>query len=70
LIRIERKNPPRISSAKAAEYLGVTNACLCIWRKQGSGPPYYRFGKRFYYAVKDLDQWIEARAVTPEETAQ
>ncbi|MDX1428931.1 MAG: helix-turn-helix domain-containing protein [Rhodothermales bacterium] len=70
MIKIERRNPPRIGSAKAADYLGVTNACLCIWRKQGTGPPYFRFGSRYYYAVKDLDEWIEACAVTPPGAAQ
>ena len=69
MIKIESKIQTRVSSAKAAEIVGLTNACLCIMRKQGRGPKYYKFGNRYYYDLSELRDWIAARAVDPEAEA-
>ena len=69
MIKIESKIQTRVSSAKAAEIVGLTNACLCIMRKQGRGPKFYKFGARYYYNITELHEWIDARAVDPEAEA-
>lgn len=63
---MSKYQPQRVSSPKAAAYIGVTNAHLCNMRKDGRGPKFYRYGKRYYYAIKDLEEWVEAQAVDPE----
>ena len=69
MIKIESKIQTRVSSAKAAEIVGLTNACLCVMRKQCRGPKYYKFGKRYFYNLSDLHGWIDARAVDPSQAA-
>lgn len=60
---------PRIgamSSADAAEYLGLSPKTLTNWRVRGDGPPYVRHGKtggRVSYRVKDLDAYLEENLV-------
>jgi len=56
----------RLSTAEAAHYLGVHPLTLGNWRKNHTGPPYYRVGRLIQYAVTDLDNYIQGRRVDPE----
>ena len=47
----------RMDVATAARYIGVRKATLAQWRWQGSGPPFIKPGK-IYYFKKDLDEWL------------
>ena len=66
MLTIEGKSKVRIPAAKAAEILGLEISTLCVMRKQGRGPKYYKFGKRYFYNISDLNDWIESCAVDPE----
>lgn len=57
--------PSLLSTAQAAEYLGMQPQTLRKWRVTGDGPPYIRLGDspraRVAYRLKDLDAWLAAR---------
>jgi len=69
MITIEGKTKTRVSATNAAEILGLDTSTLCVMRKQGRGPKYYKFGARYFYNLADLNDWIESCAVDPEGTA-
>ena len=52
-----------LDKEKAAAYLGMEKGALVmrVWRKQ---IPCIRVGRRVFFDVKALDQWIEAQAQT------
>jgi hypothetical protein len=54
-----------VSSAEAAEYLGVDVRLLENWRSQGRGPRYRKFSKLVRYSLADLRAFADARIVDP-----
>ena len=51
-----------ITPRKAAQYLGISEAALRLWRSRGEGPRYFRAGDKLVrYRRADLDGWIESR---------
>ena len=51
-----------LSTAQAAEYLGVRRRTLETWRRNGAGPPFISISKRCVrYRKTDLDRWLEER---------
>ena len=60
-----KRTTERVSGSIAARFLGIPKQTLSDWRKSGYGPKYYKFGKRYYYAWVDLDQFIESCEVDP-----
>lgn len=42
---------------------------LAQWRHRGTGPPFYRLGRKIIYRGEDLNAWAEARRVEPGEKA-
>jgi len=56
-----------ISRSEAATYLGVPEKSLAAWAYQGRGPSYFRVGKYARYRLGDLDAWLEARRVSPDQ---
>lgn len=53
-----------LSTAEAAEYLGVREGTLRFWRHaaDGTGPKSFRVGKKLvYYWQDDLDEWLHAQ---------
>ena len=55
-----------LSSREAAELLGIKPATLDIWRSQGKGPKYLKFGHAVRYAIDDVEAYIEAHQ-SPDE---
>lgn len=54
--------PNVLTPRKAAQYLGISEAALRLWRSRGEGPRYFRAGEKLVrYRRADLDFWIEAR---------
>jgi predicted DNA-binding transcriptional regulator AlpA len=52
----------RLTSKEAAALLGVCGTWLWQRRKEiGTGPDFFRIGKKIYYYRRDLDQWLESR---------
>ena len=47
---------PMISEAAVAIRLGVSKAALRVWRRQGRGPVFCRFGKCVRYSPRDVEQ--------------
>lgn len=57
----------RMNSKSAAAYLGLAEKTLAMKRCDGSGPPFVKRGRVFYYQ-NDLDEWLRRGKVT--STAQ
>ncbi len=55
----------RLTSARrtdepgAALYLGVSERTVRRWRKQMAGPAFHMIGGRAWYAIEDLDSYLE-----------
>lgn len=57
-----------LTPKKAANYVGVSEAVLRLWRSEGKGPRFFRAGEKLIrYRRTDLDSWIEARLSEPTE---
>ena len=55
-----------LTARQAAQYLGVSESALRLWRSRGEGPRYFRAGEKLVrYRRADLDFWIEARLSKP-----
>ena len=51
---------------QAAQYLGISEAALRLWRSRGEGPRHFKAGgKLIRYRRADLDGWIETRFTEP-----
>jgi len=54
-----------LSTADAASYLGLKPQTLRIWRVDGGGPPYIRYGAKgrgtVAYKISDLEAWLDER---------
>ena len=49
------------SSKEIAGLLGITEACLITWRRNGHGPVYVRIGSRkVAYDMRDVNAWLNA----------
>ena len=59
-----------LTPRKAAQYLGISEAALRMWRSEGRGPRFFRAGEKLVrYRRTDLDSWIEARLSQPTPAA-
>jgi hypothetical protein len=63
----EGNGTPRwIDERKASETIGVAVQTLRNWRFQGTGPAYYRAGRRAVrYRLSDIVNFMELRRVKP-----
>ena len=43
----------------------ATRGTLAIWRHQGRGPRYLKFGNRVLYSGADLNAWLDEHIVEP-----
>ena len=49
-----------LRTANAARYCGFSKSTLEKWRCVGGGPPFIRRGKSVFYALDDLDEWLDS----------
>ncbi len=52
-----------LTTIEAAAHVKRTVGALRELRARGTGPAYYRTGRRIYYRAADLDSWILAGRV-------
>ncbi|MGO1550366.1 MAG: helix-turn-helix domain-containing protein [Nesterenkonia sp.] len=60
--------PHLMSTAEAAEYLGISPGTLNNWRSAEVGPDYAVIGRRVRYAAEDIDAWRRAHMVRTRES--
>lgn len=64
-----------LSETEAAEFISTRLGIGCSrWtmlnhRKKGSGPPYYKIGGRCLYRPEDIEAWIDASRIDPQQEA-
>lgn len=47
-----------LSPKNAAAYIDSTEGTLAQWRHRGEGPPYGRIGRKVFYRVEALDDYL------------
>lgn len=57
----ERPNADFLTLSEVADILRVPVNTLRWWRQQGSGPRYFKIGRRLVTTVGDLRVWVEAQ---------
>ena len=50
-----------ISERRVAEELGKSERQLQRWRKKQKGPPSTKIGRRVFYEINKLQEWIEEK---------
>lgn len=50
---------------EAAAYLRKPAATLAAWAYRGTGPEFFRVGRRVLYRRSELDRWLERQRVNP-----
>ena len=60
---MDNKIDPKVAEPEAAAHCGLAPATLATMRCRGSGPPYFKLGRRVVYSLRDLDKWLAARRV-------
>ncbi len=55
----ERPNADFMTLSEVADILRVSVNTLRWWRQQGTGPRYFKIGRRLVTTVGDLATWIE-----------
>ena len=50
----------RVTTAVAAEYVGLAKITLEKYRVHGGGPAFLKIGRRVVYDTRDLDTWLES----------
>lgn len=55
----------RLSSKEAAEYLGVAENTMNVWRssRRWTNLPYIKIGSKVFYWKRDLDAFLESQTV-------
>jgi excisionase family DNA binding protein len=53
------EGPELLTEAEAAELLTVSVVTLARWRKEATGPPWFRLGGRVRYRRDELLAWLE-----------
>ena len=53
--------PTRLSTREASEYLSLPESTLRYYRHIGKGPASYMMGRKVFYDVTDLDEFIRAQ---------
>ena len=55
---------PTLGAKEAAEYLGIQEQTLAVWRCNQRYPlPFIRVGRRIKYRISDLDAFLANRTV-------
>ena len=59
-----------MTTIEAAEYVGLKKPTMERFRFLGQGPAYCKLGGAVRYRKKDLDEWLDSRAVSSVEEAR
>jgi hypothetical protein len=69
LLEAARPPPKLLSQEHAAAYIGVKSPTLAAWRHYGKGPHYLKIGRAAFYRYEDIEKWMDAQRVVPDEEA-
>jgi hypothetical protein len=58
-----------IPDAEAANILGQKPETLAVWRCKGTGPVYYKVGRRIFYTRPDINAYVVSRRRVPAKKA-
>jgi hypothetical protein len=58
-----------IPDAEAAEILGQKPDTLAVWRCKGTGPAFYKVGRRVFYTRSDINAFVVSRRRVPRKKA-
>ncbi len=61
------EHPPSefCSQPEAAAFIGFSQSALEKWRREGTGPRYYRVGRHIRYTYADLTAFLNANPSEP-----
>jgi hypothetical protein len=62
-IEQNRAKAQRVPDTIAAKIIGSKPATMRRWRFEGRGPRYLKLGGKVFYAVSDLDSYVDGRIV-------
>lgn len=51
-----------LTPGEVAEYLGVTRKTLSEWKASSYGPKRIQVGRRVFFRLADVNDWIKSRA--------
>ena len=54
-----------LNDKQAARYIGFKAQTLRNWRHARKGPKYIKQSRSVRYSVRDLDEWMEGRKISP-----
>jgi predicted DNA-binding transcriptional regulator AlpA len=46
-----------LDTTQVAKILGMSAGTLELWRRQGQGPAFHKFGRAVRYFVQDVNDW-------------
>lgn len=52
---------PMMDVHALAEYLGVAEGTILLWRKKGKAPRAYRLGRALRWRKSEVDAWLDAQ---------
>jgi excisionase family DNA binding protein len=52
------RTPQVMTQSRAAQFLGVSRETLRVWTRKGVGPPRTRMGKRYWYSLEAVREWL------------
>lgn len=61
LISLPENVQDLIPSRLLPKYIGISAQTLARWRHQGKGPKYLKAGKKVFYRVASIHEWLAAQ---------
>lgn len=59
----ENETPTLLEPSEVAQFLGIAEQTLALWRSEKRGPDYVKLGKAVFYRQADVTAWIAASVV-------
>ena len=56
--------PKLLTTAEAAELVGIAAITLTVWRQRGTGPEFLKLGRVVRYKEAKILEWMDAQART------
>jgi predicted DNA-binding transcriptional regulator AlpA len=60
-----RQKVELLTADELAVMMDVSEHTVEAWRKEGTGPAYTRLGRRVYYPLQSVKEWIDANKNRP-----